>query len=372
MKIISTAILSCFAALTLCAAPKGGGDAIAQLLNSRSAGSPKAFEEAAEVVAAEAREGKILQQFLVAVLSREQGAPKCLQIDEETRKEYFANSSKRIEALAERKSNALAWYLLSLEKNDVRLLKKAADAGNVQALNNWGTITLTQALANPGVETNDVEMILHSSFKAFETAAGKGDSNGLYNLGMCYMEGYGCLRDPEKAFTHFKASAELGHPEAINNLGAFYRDGVVVRKDLAEAARQFARSADLGNAYGQLNYALALQRGEGLPRDSERAARLFRDAAEKGNLEAVNAYAMCLFAGDGVKKDVRLAVRWYTVAAERGLSAAMENLAACYEAGLGGLERSERKALLWKMRARAARGDRNAAAWVMQNSEGKP
>lgn len=356
-------------ALTLFAAPKGGSEAIQQLLNSRSSGSPKAYEEAAEVVAGEARAGKILQQYLVAVMSQERGAPKCMKIDEATRERYLKNSRARIQALAESKSNALAWYLLSLEKNDMRMLKKAAEAGNVQALNSWGTITLTQALANPGVETNDVDMILYKSFKAFEEAAGKGDANGLYNLAMCYMEGYGCVPDKEKAFMHFKAAASLGHPEAINNLGAFWRDGIVVPQDYEEAARQFARAADLGNSYGQLNYALALQRGEGLKRDAQRAAKLFRSAAEQGNMEAVNAYAMCLFAGDGVDKDVRLAVRWYMAAAEHGLPAAMENLATCYEDGLGGLRRSEREALLWRMRARAARGDRNAAAWVMQNSK---
>ena len=41
----------------------------------------------------------------------------------------------------------------------------------------------------------------------------------------------------------------------------------------------------------------------------------------------------------------------------------MENLSTCYEKGEG-VERSESRSMLWKMRARAARGDRAAAEWL--------
>ena len=42
---------------------------------------------------------------------------------------------------------------------------------------------------------------------------------------------------------------------------------------------------------------------------------------------------------------------------------AMENLSFCYERGEG-VERSEGRSMLWKMRARAARGDTAAAEWL--------
>ena len=45
----------------------------------------------------------------------------------------------------------------------------------------------------------------------------------------------------------------------------------------------------------------------------------------------------------------------------------MENLAVFYERGIGGLEKSISMGTVYKMRARAAQGDRNAAAWLAQN-----
>ena len=44
----------------------------------------------------------------------------------------------------------------------------------------------------------------------------------------------------------------------------------------------------------------------------------------------------------------------------------MDNLAACYERG-DGVAKDMMRSTVWKVRARAARGDRNAAAWLAQN-----
>ena len=54
-------------------------------------------------------------------------------------------------------------------------------------------------------------------------------------------------------------------------------------------------------------------------------------------------------------------------AADDGYPPAMENVATCYEFGEGvGVD--DRKALEWKIRSRAARGDRNAQEWLRQNA----
>lgn len=342
-------------------------DAILRLLNSRASGCPKDYAAAAEIVAEDAARGKILQQYVLAIVSTDRNAPKAVQLTDEVRQRYLDGSRDKIKALAVQRSNALAWYLLSLEKGDATLLKRAAEGGNVQALNAWGTLTLTKTLRNLGDDTNDVERVFYKSYSCFNEAAGKGDMNGVYNLGMCYLNGYGVEVDLDRAFECFRTASEAGHPEAINNLGGFYRDGIVVEKDPVIATRWFAKSAEMGNAYGQLNYALALQRGDGLKADVVKAADYFKRSADQGCAEAVNAYAMCLYRGAGVPENKVLAVAWYRSAAESGFAPAMENLASCYERGEGGLEKSVKRATVWKIRARAARGDRNAAAWLNQN-----
>ncbi len=355
-------------ALALTAVADRSSDAIIQLLNSRAAGSPADYARAARIVSEQAEAGRPLHQFVLAVVARDADLPEDLRITAEKRAEYLSRSRDKIRLLAEKKNNPLAWYLLSLENNDMKYLKLAADGGNVQALNAWGTITLTEAMRGASeIDTNEVAVAVHKCLGCFKQAADEGDANGIYNLGMCYMRGYGCKPDQNLAFQCFRTSAEKGHPEAINNMGGFYRDGIVVEKNLAMAAKFFERSANLGNDYGLLNYGLALQRGEGVEKDSAKAVEFFRKAAERGNAEAMNAYGMCFHVGDGVAKDHAVAVRWFLASADRGFPLAMDNLASCYELGLGVI-RDSKQSTIWKVRGMAARGDRNAAAWLQQNA----
>lgn len=338
--------------------------AIKTLLNTRSSGSPAVFDAAAKIVARDAANGKVLQRYLVALLSREKDAPKALRISAATRDEYFESSRGRIKALAEKRNNSLAYYLLSMETNDLALLKKAADAGNIQAMNAYATICLNQAMSGTA-PTNIVAKAMAEGYEYFSKAADEKDPNGLYNLGMCYMRGYAVEPDPEKARECFFAAAKKDHPEAINNIGGFYRDGITLEQDPVKAARWFAKSADLGNPYGELNYALALLRGEGVVQDEERAVRMLKSSAQHGNIEAMNVWADCLVAGRGTEQDVSAAIRLYRKAADGGLAAAMDNYADCFENGIG-LPKNQEAANIWRMKARAARGDRNAALWLQQ------
>ena len=366
MKKMFLATLCAFSLVCASTAADKASEAIVTLLNSRASGSRSEFREAAKIVAAGAKEGRPLQQFVIALVANDRDLPRKLRLKPETRKEYLDQARDKIRRLAEEKNNALAWYLLSLETNDMSFLKRAADGDNVQALNAWGTITLTSALRDPSMETNEVARTLIKCFGLFKKAADKGDANGLYNLGMCYMQGYGCMPDEDLAYKCFRTSAEAGHPEAINNIGGFYRDGIVVRANPETAAKWFSKSAELGNAYGMFNYALALQRGEGVEKDVAKAIELLKEASELGNAEAMNAYGMCFYSGSGVEKDPAEAVKWYRASAARGFAPAMDNLSSCYSLGTG-VRKDEKESLAWKVRGMAARGDRNAAAWLQQN-----
>lgn len=363
------AVVAAVAVLAAASVVRGDGkssEAILKLLNSRASGSPRAYAAAARIVADEAAKGQLLYKYVIAVTSDDASAPTGVRLDPETRRRYLEESRGRIRQLAERKSNPLAWYLLSMENNDTNCLKRAAEGGNVQALNAWGAQTLMQALRDPTISTNDLDRVQKRCFGYFNQAAGLKDPNGFYNLGMCYMNGYGCRKDMDRAYECFRMAAEAGHPEAINNIGGCFRDGVVVTKDLVRAAKWFLKSAELGNAYGQLNYAQALLNGEGVEKDEATAAKLLLDAAEQGNYEAMFAYGKCCFLGSGVTRDQNQAFTWFRKAATYGYPPAMEYISICYEQGKV-VEHSEKLATVWKVRARAARGDRNAMAWLKQN-----
>ncbi|MBO5939782.1 MAG: sel1 repeat family protein [Kiritimatiellae bacterium] len=344
-------------------------NAIVRLLNSRTSGSPKGYADAAAEVAKAAAQGKPLQRFVLAIVSREHDAPEAAKLDDATRDEYLKSSRDRIEKLAHSTNNSLAWYLLSIDKNDTNLLQRAALGGNVQALNAWGALLVNTAISQ-GRSTNEIAQALNEAIGFFKQAAGMGDANGLYNLGMCHARGLGTSRNDERAFDCFRNAAEKGHPEAINNIGWFFREGRIVKKDLELSAKWFKKSADYGNAFGEFNYGLALHRGEGIRKNDRLAVDYFRRAAVGGCVEAVNAYGLALLRGEGVEKNASEAIAAFRRAASTGFPPAMENIAACYEKG-DGVKADEKKAMLWRIRSKAARGDRAARAWLMQNDKEK-
>ena len=341
-------------------------NAVLQLLNSRAAGSPRAYAEAAKEVAEQAKAGKAVYAFVLALVSRERDAPEAARLDDKTRQEYLDKFRGPLQRVANERNNPMALYLLSLEHNDTNLLHRAAVAGNVQAENAWGSLVFTQAIARGG-PSNVVEKALGEAHGFFKSAAGKGDANGLYNLGMCLWRGLGTPRDEVQAFNCFRTAAEKGHAEAINNIGAFFRKGIVVEPDATLAAKWFAKSASYGNSFGEFNYALALKRGEGVKKDDAAAVTMLERAAKGDCVEAIDALGVALWKGEGTKADANRAFALFRKAADAGYPPAMENLATCYEQGTG-VQADERLAMEWKIRSRAARGDRNAQAWLRQNA----
>ena len=196
-------------------------DAVVVILNSKDATSRRNYEAAREIVMRDAADGKPLQQFVIGVTTD----------DKDLAKRYLAASRDKIRALAEKRDNPMAWYLLSMENNDFRMLQKAAEGGNVQALNAIGSIATQEALARNCITSNDLERILRKSYDFFRRAAIQRDANGFINLGTCYLRGFGCRQDMAMAFNCFRAAAELGHPEGMDNVSACYQFGHGVKKD---------------------------------------------------------------------------------------------------------------------------------------------
>ena len=356
----------CFA-LNCLSAPQSSAYAIIRLLNSRTSGSPKAYIDAARIVAQDAAAGRPVQQYVMAIVCDDRQLPEELRLSSETRQKYLESSRKRIRELAEFKNNALAWYLLSIEKNDVGMLERAAKGQNVQALNAWGSYTLSTTMADPDATNAMRQKAAETAFNCYLKASEQDDANGFFNLGICYKNGFGCAKDEIKAFGCFRRAAEAGHPEAMNNLGGCYRDGVAVERNLKTAASWFKKSSDCENAYGQLNLAVCYLEGDGVEKDPARAVKLLNLAVQQGNVEALDVLGMCYFKGNGIQKNELKAFDYFKLAAEHGLPQAMENLASCYEQGLGGVEKNQVLSTVWKIRSRAVRGDRNAAAWLLQN-----
>ena len=196
-------------------------DAVSVLLNAKSSVAAAVYETAWNQVKREADAGNPLQQFVMGIKMD----------DEILAQRYLDASRQRIYDLASQTDNALAWYLISVEKNDVKLLHRAAERGNVQALNALGSMFVSRALSDPSYPTSGLVRVLGKSYGYFREAAQKRDPNGYVNLGTCYLKGFGCRQDLPMAFACFKAAAEAGHPEGMDNVSACYQFGHGVEKD---------------------------------------------------------------------------------------------------------------------------------------------
>lgn len=310
---------------------EASSDAIIRVLNTRVAGSVREFDKAVEKVALDAKLGKPLQQFLMVILSREKNPPAAAKLSDDECEKYVEASRSKIYSMAREKNNSLAWYLIALENNSRKILRHAANLGNVQALNAYATMRLSEALEIVESDPDAAEMAFAESFEDFTKAAGMGDANALNSLAICHQRGYGCKKNEATAFKYFSKAAEKRHPEAVNNIGRFYREGIVVKKNLASALKCFEISASMGNSWGAVNYASQLILGEGCKKDPKKAIALLESFASEGKSEV------------------------------------MDFLSSCYERGLGDIKSDSYLSLVWKLRAKAARGDENAAKWLKSN-----
>ena len=182
------------------AAAMASSEALITVLNTRTSVSQDRYDAAVAVVERDAAAGKPLQQFVIGVTTD----------DQEKAARYLDSSRGTIKALAEKRGNPLAWYLLSMESNDRALLERAAKGGNVQALNALGAMLVQDANSATGEATNEVRRLLSEGFECFSKASERRDPNAFVNVGACYMNGIGCKKNLMLAFECFRTAAQEG------------------------------------------------------------------------------------------------------------------------------------------------------------------
>lgn len=402
-KYIALAVLAVHG---VCSATAGNdrAKAIITMLNSSVACSPNAYADAVKVVAADAAAGGFLQQYVMALFSENPYTPAECRLSGETRSKYLERTREKFFSIARRENaNPLAQYLVAIDVGDTNLLAQAASKNNIQAANAWGTLIISK-FDGPDPSGRD-RLNMAEALPYFRRAALDGhlaemgglsdreivsaiektnerdtfDSNGLYNLGMCYSRGLGVAPDRNLAFRLFILAASMGHPLAMNSLGWCFQEGLGTERDLEKSTLWYSRSAACGNKTGQFNYAVALQEGIGVEPDLESAARFLKMSADAGFVDAIFRYADALAGGKGVEMDKPAALKLFKKAAKKGLPSAMMKLSQIYRDGdidNASLESSQKKkrwgvnpsaeeSLIWKQRARSACGDSSARHWLI-------
>ena len=71
----------------------------------------------------------------------------------------------------------------------------------------------------------------------FIPGARQGDVQSMYNLGVCYENGYGCSPNPSQAVYWYEKAANAGMPEACVNLGYCYEKGIGTKQSKGNPGR---------------------------------------------------------------------------------------------------------------------------------------
>lgn len=205
-----------------------------------------------------------------------------------------------------------------------------AGLGNADALFNLAI------LAEDGLgEAKDIK----KAEALYLTAANAGGFKAQYRLGMLYSTGGLLAKDPLKARQYLSLAAAHGDQDAAARLAtlaqperplnAFEEAEILASNGQhAQAAELYQRSANEGNQTARTRLAWLYEAGRGVPRDLDQAAKLFMAAAQAGQAEAQFAVAVMHRTGQGQPKDRAQSMRWLKQSAEQHYPAAVAALKA--------------------------------------------
>ncbi len=159
--------------------------------------------------------------------------------------------------------------------------------------------------------------------------------DSLIYLGLCYFKGLGVEVNYDKAFSIFEEAASHNLKEAFYYLGICYRSGVGAPQNLRIAFDYTEKGALLGDVNSMFNVAYSYEHGEGIDRNYELAAEWYLKAANAGSAQAMYNLALFYDEGKGVEQNYSQALFYFAKASQKNFDKAMYRLAVYYENGIG-------------------------------------
>ena len=229
------------------------------------------------------------------------------------------------------------------------MLKTAAEKGSSGAMVDIGRMYYS----GWGVEKD-----YSQAYSWFEKAAGKNDSEGQRWMGVIYANGRGVDRDYAKAYEWYKKAADQQNAAAMNNIGSLYLNGNGVEKDYAKAYEWYKKAADLKNYSAMLSIGSLYQNGYGFDKDFRKAEEWYLNAVTDENSDKGYAeYRLGSMYGsynftDGLSDAEKSAMyaksrEWYQQAADDGYGSAWLSLGNIYFIGTQDQTKSYEKALYY-------------------------
>ncbi len=122
----------------------------------------------------------------------------------------------------------------------------------------------------------------------FTPLAENGNVKAQFNLGLCYHQGKGVLKDPKRAAMWYRLAAKQGDPRAQYNLGLMYMKGVGVGEDYDQAGDLFLQAGKQGYARAQYNLSIMYNEGLGRPLNYSKAIQWNFKAKKNGFVKGKN------------------------------------------------------------------------------------
>ena len=148
-------------------------------------------------------------------------------------------------------------------------------------------------------------------------------------MALCYLYGFGCLKDAARSLVLARESAVKGSKYGQETLGVLYHKGEGgVAQDYAAAVGQYRLAA--AQQYDMAQNWLGFMHGvgHGVAKDYAEALRMYKLAAAQGYGWALYNVGQCYESGWSVAADRAEAIRWYKRAAAAGWSSAADKLKA--------------------------------------------
>ena len=157
--------------------------------------------------------------------------------------------------------------------------------------------------------------------EALLAAAGHGDRDAQYRIGVRFLNDGGLEGGPGSAARWFDKAARQGHNEAQFMLASMLERGAGVEKDEAKATALYRQAASAGHVRAMHNLgAMLLKNATAL--SYREAAAWFEQAAKKGFPDSQYNLALLYEHGLGIEQDLLRAYQWYAEAAKAGVKEA--------------------------------------------------
>lgn len=148
-----------------------------------------------------------------------------------------------------------------------------------------------------------------ATYVTYKDEAKGGNAESQYQLALCYKEGRGVQKNPDKAFEWYNKAAAQGHKIARRELALCYEKGIGIEKNVIFALGILLKLEN--DAWAQTNIGILYDKGHGVAQDYVEAMRWYQLAATQNHPAAQAKIGELYHNGLGVPSDYGEARRWY-------------------------------------------------------------